>query len=602
MENKYMMLMSKLIMCNTKNILNKNWFPPFLCFAILCLKCCLFHWVAFHSILISSLWKDPCAFWAFYLPKISISLFLASFLCFTKRKWWMLIVMFGIDAWIIANLCYFRLNGLLIDMYALSMVGNMKGFWGSSLFLLRIVDVWFPITTILCIYPLIRIKSISRSLRLGFISVICACLMNFCGMLCHAKISYNRTLSLYEQYAQLNASKNAPKYRDFVFCNPFSHSARAKLFFDASKLSYEIENLSILHSLGIDLADWLYTKSDTYTMTADDIDQMQSCIGHDCNCRYEHRMILILIESLEEWAIHPNSMPNLYNFVQTNNHILYVPKIASQIHAGSSSDGQLIINTGMLPVKQGAAVFRFPLNRYPAFSQLAVRKAVTILPHPTDVWNQRAMSPAYGYDTTMVCDVKDEMLFAKVIETIQQGYQVVQVLTVLSHAPFNGGVPYSHLQTNSLMPTMMSDYLKCMHYTDESLAPLLQKVKTDSLFQQTTIVITGDHTIFAQDNRDEFEQYCQQSGDVYNVQNAYSALVVYSPMIKEKMLNSDISYQMDIYPTILDVMGCRDYLWRGLGRSLLHPEQRPISIDSAWTLSDKIIRSNYMNEILPVCD
>lgn len=48
-------------------------------------KCILFHWDAFHSILISSAWRDPLSFYKFYMAKLLMPLFIASFVFITKR-------------------------------------------------------------------------------------------------------------------------------------------------------------------------------------------------------------------------------------------------------------------------------------------------------------------------------------------------------------------------------------------------------------------------------------------------------------------------------------------------------------------------------------
>ena len=95
------------------------------------LKCTLFNWYCFHSILISSLWHRPYVFFAFWMPKISISIFIASFVFITKKFGWSIIILFLVDIWMLANLLYFRSSSTFIDVFAISMIGNMEGFWNS---------------------------------------------------------------------------------------------------------------------------------------------------------------------------------------------------------------------------------------------------------------------------------------------------------------------------------------------------------------------------------------------------------------------------------------------------------------------------------------
>ena len=73
-------------------------------------QCVLFHWFAFHSIMVSSFWKAPAYFWAFYLPKISISLFISSLVFLFKRKYWVIYVSVLTNVWILIGVFPFNTN------------------------------------------------------------------------------------------------------------------------------------------------------------------------------------------------------------------------------------------------------------------------------------------------------------------------------------------------------------------------------------------------------------------------------------------------------------------------------------------------------------
>ncbi len=61
---------------------------PALLWATLFVQVVLFQWACYHNLLITSLWKSPDHFLVFWLSKIGIALFLASFALLSKRKWW----------------------------------------------------------------------------------------------------------------------------------------------------------------------------------------------------------------------------------------------------------------------------------------------------------------------------------------------------------------------------------------------------------------------------------------------------------------------------------------------------------------------------------
>ena len=118
-------------------------------FLLLLLKIYLFHWTVFQSVPLSSLWSYPQQFFSFHLPKIAIALFFAAF-ALIDRHWITVALSFLLDIWIIANLVYFRAYDSVLDIFAFSMAGNMKGWWGSVFFFMSIKDAVYLVLS--CVY------------------------------------------------------------------------------------------------------------------------------------------------------------------------------------------------------------------------------------------------------------------------------------------------------------------------------------------------------------------------------------------------------------------------------------------------------------------
>ena len=134
-------------------------------------KCVLFSYMAYHLVIISSLWKMPHIFGDYYFPKIAAAIFFASLLFVIKRKYWYFLILFIVDAWCVANLCYFRISGFMVDAYALSMVGNMDGFWGSSL-LTCLISSCVGKTTFFLFRLELPVETVVVSVFLGLIFVV----------------------------------------------------------------------------------------------------------------------------------------------------------------------------------------------------------------------------------------------------------------------------------------------------------------------------------------------------------------------------------------------------------------------------------------------
>ena len=79
--------------------------------------------------------------------------------------------------------------------------------------------------------------------------------------------------------------------------------------------------------------------------------------------------------------------------------------------------------------------------------------------------------------------------------------------------------------------------------------------------------------------------------------------------------------QVDVYPTLLDLLGLNDYWWKGLGESIFNPLKPDFDVDpqfnligdtagvpdenirqakEAWEISDMIIRYDYLGHKLNI--
>ena len=100
--------------------------------------------------------------------------------------------------------------------------------------------------------------------------------------------------------------------------------------------------------------------------------------------------------------------------------------------------------------------------------------------------------------------------------------------------------------------------------------------------------------------RNEFEQYCLEKNLDYDVQNNNTAFIAYAPNLQEKTIISEKTYQMDAYSTILQLIDCEKYYWKGFGVNILDStarRNRLISEQEAFFLSDKIIRANWFETL-----
>ena len=442
------------------------------------------------------------------------------------------------------------------------MIGNLNGFWDSILALIRPVDYVFIGLTIMLVGCLIITKNKSPQKVRLFIIILATSIIT--GLVNGAIIVHTHE-------------------NDTSYMNPF---VSYDVTFE-SRTSFYVNDHSINHYLIYTIIDFIKSKETPYTITEEDSLAINKFINPS---KAEHHpktsLILCIVESLNSFVITKEFMPNLYNMINDDNAILFVPNIYSQEKQGNSGDGQMIIQSGLLPINKGVACVKFPFNKYPSISSL-YKKSAGLFPGSLTTWNQYLMSPAYGIDSSYVTSIDDIVIAKKTIE-LSKDFDNIMMLTYAMHLPCTMFSEKTTLSLPDTIPTTLSNYIKCANYTDLSLKILIDSISQNERLKNTTIVITGDHCLPTPVD--------ETFDNAYNY-SRFIPLIIYSPEIKQKTIVTDTCYQMDIYPTILHLIGCEDYYWKGFGVNLLDStarHNRPITPEEAYNLSDKLIRANYL--------
>jgi phosphoglycerol transferase MdoB-like AlkP superfamily enzyme len=312
-------------------------------------------------------------------------------------------------------------------------------------------------------------------------------------------------------------------------------------------------------------------------------------------------LLFILVESLESWPLsYEGITPNL-NKLASDPHSLFADKVKSQARHGISGDGQLTVNTGLLPLQLGVACILYAYNEYPNFAHLYPRSAAV---NPTKgTWNINMTMPAYGYKELLedenfgmdewtdldICNEAYRWLMAS------DSLSCSLVMTFSSHSPFTrvrGDVPAITPDT----PDEMRRYLTCIHYADSCIGLLIDSLRANGRLENTTVVITADHAIFHESERQHFLPYAEAHHLPLTVSDLFVPLIICSPETKAPLRIEEPCYQADVYPTVMHAIGCEHYQWKGLGVNLYDPSalsRRLVSEEEAYALSDKIIRNNW---------
>lgn len=575
---------------------------------ILFMKNILFDYATFHSLIISSLWKSPVTFFLYYFGKLIPALFIGSFIFLSKNKIWTIIVLALIDIWMVSNSIYRAANELFLDVDSILMVTNLQGF-GQSIS--TYLDIWtfIPIfTTFIYTILLFLIKGVNVDIPVNnkkifaFTFLFAVLIQVLCDVTTYVPKLQNKEA----QFARNNDS-------NFIINSLYHFIPFRSMYYNVDIWGYEdyisdyIHQKSIVHYFPSVIYSYIGRNlNKTPTVNANEIIPYTRP-AYGIKFTPNHSLLIIIVESLESWVINAKDLngrliaPNLSSLVNSDTSI-YFSKVKSQVKSGVSGDGQMIINTGLLPISRGAACMRFDENIFPNIAH-AFSNSLIIHPCDNNVWNQKTMTNKYEYKNEIAPANgggywNDGQLFANlinIVDTIASPF-CIQAITISMHSPFN-------LQNNNYdfslpdgTPKLLEDYLDCVHYTDSCLGIFLQECESKQL-DNMHLVVTGDHTVFKDDLLETFQYLNENLRWEIPRRFSYCPLIIRSPEINTNRRVDNLVYQMDIYPTIQSLIGDTTYVWKGLGENLLestNTNNRKVDESYLYQLSNRIIHNNTL--------
>lgn len=267
-----------------------------------------------------------------------------------------------------------------------------------------------------------------------------------------------------------------------------------------------------------------------------------------------------------------------------------------QIKSGGSSDGQLIYNTGLLPIESGITVQQYDGNIYKSLAGILNKKhSAEFIVENGSIWNHRATTKAFGYDRLYEMDDlqrsglynqekgADHAVFTFALRHLRDMPMpfLAEITTLSMHFPFEDmGVPGLENGKNDI--GIEQRYHLSLKYFDTELGQFLAGLKRQGLYDNSIIIIASDHDLEFNGNTRGTLPIC---------------FIALNTGITKHITTR--TWQADVFPTVLDIMGVdTGGGYRGLGHSLLS-DSIPERDDAYWTpvrtVSDRIIRSDYFN-------
>ena len=344
----------------------------------------------------------------------------------------------------------------------------------------------------------------------------------------------------------------------------------------------------------------------SYEVTDEERAEVQRFLEEECPQYSDNRfsdgsrpnLVLFIVESLHTWPIgmevDGREVTPVLNRLVAGDSVIYAPHVLFQTSHGHSSDAHFIYNTGLLPLRDGVVAVHHGEGPYPTLAQaLTGYDCREIICTPGVNWNQNVTAHTYGFDTLYTREdmaaalqrhgnTDDAALTefaAGLLPQLRQPF-FLEMVTMTMHAPYNDGkLRPSWITRSDTLNAEARGYLNCVNVTDSCLGAFIRDLHRQGLSENTVVAIVSDHTQIYYNRivgRSDYEFVPDDWGIPLIVLGCDTTL-----------RHDAVIGQIDVYPTLLDVMGANAYPWKGLGHSILrYPVQSAIQPRNMTVIGD----------------
>lgn len=517
--------------------------------------------------------------WLLYCNNILAAIILSMPFIATKKVWLQTTFLAIIDCLFLANIMYCRTYFTAIPPESYALAGNMADFTASIWTSLRYMDLGFPIILIIGTISAYRIKpkvAPRQGVRLTFMAIILA-IISGCVIICRG--------GFYAAYDKLTQSCY------YSTCGVPIYTIGGHLGYFA--LDKANASSADMHK---EISQWV-----------DEHNRLMPYRGLPDSIEKRKNLVVIICESLESWPLQANAggkaITPYLNSLIADSTTLFVPNVLTQVASGRSIDFQLLLNTGLLPMTGTVYSMKYPSATYPSINKALAEKnsskSIIFTCDKPITWNQEAISRAFGYDSLIdrrawnidelignPGKLSDGSFLRQSVEKLRNeniwpaGEPVMLTFVTYSgHSPFVLPDRFKDPDfdiSNANLPEKLTDYITMAHYTDSQLHTLVDYLKSRPDYDNTLILITGDHEGLGV-LREELINSSKEAASLVSAGQFTPVIMLNSPVYGriDKVVG-----QVDIYPTLLNLLGLDEYEWKGLGCSILSLEHPGVAISS----------------------
>lgn len=313
-------------------------------------------------------------------------------------------------------------------------------------------------------------------------------------------------------------------------------------------------------------------------------------------------VIFISAESIQSFVIdnelRGEEITPFLNNLKMDDATFYFENFYHQTSQGKTSDSEFITENSLYPLSSGAVYFTHAQNKYHAMTEMIKDKDYTsaVLHANTDsFWNRNQMYEQFEidkfydsefYDITddnqVGWGLKDKEFFSQSIPLLKEldTPYYAKLITITNHFPFDLDETDRTLEPYDSNSNTLNKYFSTVRYTDEAIEEFFMQLKASGLYENSIIVIMGDHDGISANHNKAMAQFLNQDEitpyDYIELQRV--PFYIHIPGIEDGEVMSKIAGQVDIKPTLLHLLGIETNHDIYFGNDLFHDDRKELIV------------------------
>ncbi|MFE4133098.1 LTA synthase family protein [Peribacillus sp. YIM B13482] len=321
-------------------------------------------------------------------------------------------------------------------------------------------------------------------------------------------------------------------------------------------------------------------------------------------------VILVSLESTQSFVINKTVngeeiTPFLNEFIKES---YYFNNFYHQTGQGKTSDSEFIIENSLYPLGRGAVFFTHSQNEYKAIPEILTEKGyytASLHANNKSFWNRDMMYDSLGYQRFYDSDeykvsernsinwgLNDKSFFKQSIAHLKGMPEpfYAKFITLTNHFPFTLNEADRSLEPYDSNSKTLNRYFPTVRYTDEALERFIGDLKRDGIYENSIIVLYGDHYGISENHNSAMSQFLGKEITPFeSIQLQRVPLIIHVPGQKGKTI-STVSGQIDVRPTLLHLLGVENDDYIEFGKDLFSEEKIEFTVlrDSSFITKDHL--------------